>query len=299
MAVYRKNYRRYEGRLTPAWSRFLVLSRFAFEDLRRSRFLTLFFFASFFWPLVSTFLIWLTHNLGSLKLLGLEPPKLLAIDARFFLFYLGFQSMLAFFLNAFAGPGLVAPDVANDALPLYLSRPFSRAEYVLGKLAVLCGLYSVMTWMPGLALFGLQSYLAGGNWASQNLRIAGALFAGSWIWILVLALESLAISAWVKWKPLAGALLFGVFFIGMAFGAAVNELLETKWGHLMNQSHLMGSVWVALFEEPVKRGAGAVFFRVARGDEIPIWCCWAALAAFCLFCLWLLGRKIRAVEVVK
>ena len=61
----------------------------------------------------------------------------------------------------------------------------------------------------------------------------------------------------------------------------------------------MGSVWVSLFEEPMKRGAGAVFFRVARGEQIPIWCCWAALIGLCLFCLFLLSRKVRGVEVVR
>jgi ABC-2 type transport system permease protein len=299
MAVYKKTYSTYAGPVTPQWSRFLVITRFAFDDLRRSRFLTMFFLGSFLWPLMSTFVIYLQHNLQSLKALGIEPPSFLSINARFFLFYLGLQSMLAFFLNAFAGPGLVSPDLAHNALPLYLSRPFSRAEYVLGKVTVLVGLYSVMTWVPGLLLYGLQSYFAGADWAAQNLRIAGALLAGSWIWILLLALMSLAVSAWVKWKPVAGALLFCLFFIGLGFSAAINNLLRTKWGNLINLSHLIGSVWVALFEEPLKRGSGAVFFRVARGEEIPLWCCWAALLGFCGFCLWLLNRKIRAVEVVR
>ena len=47
MAVYKKTYRPYEGVLTPGWSRFLVLTRYAFEDLRRSRFLTVFYLGSF------------------------------------------------------------------------------------------------------------------------------------------------------------------------------------------------------------------------------------------------------------
>jgi ABC-2 type transport system permease protein len=299
MAVYKRTYSAYSGALTPHWSRFLVIARFAFEELRRSRFLTLFFLASFLWPVISAFVIYLQHNLQSLKALGIEPPSFLSINARFFLFYLGFQSMLAFFLNAFTGPGLVSPDLSHNALPLYLSRPFSRAEYVLGKITVLLGLYSLMTWIPGLLLYGLQAYLAGAGWFTDNLRIAGALLAGSGIWILVLALMSLAISAWVKWKPAAGALLFGLFFVGLAFGAAINTLLQTKWGNLINLSHLIGSVWVALFEDQAKRGTGAVFFRVMRGQELPLWCCWAALLGFCVFCLWLLHRKIRAVEVVR
>ena len=46
MAVYKKTYRPYEGGLTSSWSRFLVIPRYAFEDLRRSKFLTIFFLAS-------------------------------------------------------------------------------------------------------------------------------------------------------------------------------------------------------------------------------------------------------------
>lgn len=299
MAVYKKSYRRYDGALTPSWSRFLVISRYALKDLRRSRSLSFFFLASLIYPLVCAFIIYLGHNLSALEAFDLKPSRLIPINARFFLTFLGFQSMLAFFLNAFAGPGLVSPDLANNALPLYLSRPFSRSEYVLGKMSVLVILFSVMTWIPGLLLFGLQGYLEGSGWAISNLRIAAALFLGSWIWIMILSLLSLAMSAWVKWKPAAGALLFGIFFVAAGFGAAINGVLRTKWGHLINISHLIGSVWVSMFEEPMRRGAGAVFFRVARGEEIPIWCCWAALIGICLLCLYLLGKKIRGVEVVK
>ena len=53
MAVYKKTYRPYEGPLTASWSRFLVIRRYAFEDLRRSRFLTIFYLASFVYPLIA------------------------------------------------------------------------------------------------------------------------------------------------------------------------------------------------------------------------------------------------------
>ncbi|HZT28688.1 MAG TPA: ABC transporter permease subunit [Bryobacteraceae bacterium] len=299
MAVYKKTYRRYEGPLTPERQRFLVIPRYAFEEMRRSRFLNLFFLASFIWPLICALVIYLHHNLSALKLLNLDADKLIRIDAGFFLTYLGIQSMGAFFLAAFVGPGQVSPDLANNALPLYLARPFSRSEYVLGKMLVLVTLLSLMTWVPGLLLFALQGYLEGASWMAANLRIAAGLFFGAWIWILVLSLLALALSAWVKWRPAAGGLLFGVFFVAAGFGGAINGILRTRWGNLLNISHLIGSVWVSLFEEPMRRGAGAVFFRVARGEEIPIWCCWAALLGVCLICLFLLGRKIRGVEVVR
>lgn len=299
MAVYKKSYRRYEGRLTPGWSRFTVLARYAWEDLSRRRFLTLFFLGTLVYPLIAALIIYVRHNLSALDLMGIKPASMVNIDSTFFLTFLGVQSMFAFFLNAFIGPGLVAPDLANNALPLYLARPFSRVEYIIGRMTVLLALLSLMTWVPGEILFGLQSYLEGWSWFAANVGMAWALFAGSVIWILFLSLLSLSVSAWVKWKPVAGGLLFGLFFVAAGFGEAVNSVLRTKWGNLINISNLVGSIWVSLFEKPMQRGSGAVFFRVARGEEIPVWMCWVSLGLICWFCLWLLGRKIRGVEVAK
>lgn len=296
MAVFKHAYKGYEGSLTPAWSRFLILPRYAFEEMRRKRFYSMFFLVSMLTPLIFALIIYIEHNLSAIKLLQLRD--LISINARFFLNFLGWQSMMAFFLAAFVGPGQISPDLANNALPLYLARPFSRAEYVLGKLSVLLILMSFMTWIPGLLLFILQASLEGNGWLGQNLRIANAIFFGAWIWILLLSLLALALSAWVKWKPMAGGLLFGVFFVAAGFGGAINGIMRTQWGNLLNLSHLIGAVWTSLFEQPMHRGNGAVFFRV-HGDETPTWCCWVALLVICGFCLYLLSRKIRGAEVVR
>src|SRR5580692_8915869 len=296
MAVFKHAYKAYDGALTPSWSRFLILPRYAFEEMRRKRFYSMFFLVSMLAPLIFALIIYVEHNLSALKML--QVRDLIEINPRFFLNLLGWQSMMAFFMAAFVGPGQISPDLANNALSLYLARPFSRAEYVLGKLSVLLILMSVMTWIPGLLLFILQASLEGNGWLGQNLRIANAIFFGAWIWILLLSLLALALSAWVKWKPLAGGLLFGVFFVGAGFGGAINAIMRTQWGNLLNLSHLIGSVWTSLFEQPMHRGTGAVFFRM-HGVETPIWCCWVSLLAICAFCLYLLSRKIRGAEVVR
>jgi len=193
MAVYKKTYRPYDGGLTSQWTRFLTIPRYAFEDLHRSRFLTTFFIASFIYPLICALIIYVQHNVSALNLVGVPGAnRLIAINVTFFMSLLGWQSMLALFLAAFIGPGQVSPDLANNALSLYLARPFSRLEYVLGKLSVLVILMSLMTWVPGLLLFGLQGYLEGWSWIGDNARLACGLFFGAWIWIVVLALLALA-----------------------------------------------------------------------------------------------------------
>ena len=291
MAVYKKTYRPYEGGLTSRWMRVLVIPRYAFEDLHRSRFLTLFFIASFIYPLICALMIYVQHNVSALGLVGVQGAnRLIAINVTFFMSVLGWQSMLALFLASFIGPGQVSPDLANNALSLYLARPFSRLEYVLGKLSVLVILMSLMTWVPGLLLFGLEGYLEGFGWMQDNARLAFGLFAGAWIWISVLALLALALSAWVKWKPAAGGLMFGVFFVGSAFGAVINAVQRTTWGNIFNIGHLVGVVWVQLFEGSNRTTNGAVFFRATAGEELPLWTCWMALAALSLICLYMLAR---------
>jgi len=298
MAVYKRKYRSYDGPLTPAWSRFLILSRYSFEEMKQSRFYSLLFLGTLLCPLVCALLIYLRHNLSALESLGVSASQLLSIDADFFLFYLGFQSMLGFFVAALRGPGLVSADLANNALPMYLSHPFSRTDYVAGKMSVLVILLSLMTWVPGLLLFLLQANLEGWAWARENLRIATGLFLGSWVWILVLSLLVLALSAWVKWRPVAGGLLFIVMFVGAAFANAFNQILDSRWGHLVNLSHLIGAAWLWLFGKPADLGSGAAFFRVQPGEAMPIWTVWAALITVCVLCLWLLARKVRGVEIV-
>jgi ABC-2 type transport system permease protein len=300
MAVYKKTYRPYDGQLTSSLSRFLVIPRYAFEEMQKSRFLTIFFLASLIYPLVCALIIYVQHNASALNLLGLQNAnRLISINVTFFMSLLGWQSMLALFLASFTGPGQVSPDLANNALSLYLARPFSRVEYVLGKMTILMVLMSLMTWVPGLLLFGLQGYLEGWQWMKDNARIASGIFFGAWVWILLLALLALALSAWVKWKPAAGALMFGVFFVAGGFGATINAVLRTKWGHLFNISELIGSIWVQLFEGQNHITNGAVFFRVIEGEELALWCCWASLAVLALICLYMLARKIRGAEVVR
>jgi ABC-2 type transport system permease protein len=68
----------------------------------------------------------------------------------------------------------------------------------------------------------------------SNLYIAVAIVLSSLMMIAVLSLLALALSAWVKWKPVAGALVLGVLFLGTGFGAAVNGIMRTSEGFLFS-----------------------------------------------------------------
>ncbi|HSL81585.1 MAG TPA: ABC transporter permease subunit, partial [Thermoanaerobaculia bacterium] len=199
MAVYEQTYRRYDGPTTSRSTRFLVIPRYAYQRLAGSKFLWALLVAASLLTLGAAVLVYLKHNSRALETLGLQIADILPIDARFFDVWLGIELVIGFLLVLVAGPTLVSMDLSNGALPLYLARPVTRREYVLGKLAVLAAMLSVVTWGFGLLLFGLQAVLEGGGWAFGNLRIAAALVLSSWIWILVLSFLTLALSALIRW----------------------------------------------------------------------------------------------------
>jgi ABC-2 type transport system permease protein len=184
MAVYRRSYASYSGTLTPAWSRCLVLFRYSRRNLFRSKFQTGLFVLCFFYPVVCLCAIYLAHNLTFLEAFGGAASRFMVIDSKFFFYFVNVQGVLAFLLTAFTGSGLISPDVANGALPLYLCRPFSRVEYVVGKSSVLAILLSQVTWIPGLVLFAAQAVLAGPAWAWDHLWIAGSLVVCLLKWIV-------------------------------------------------------------------------------------------------------------------
>jgi ABC-2 type transport system permease protein len=249
-------------------------------------------------PLFALAAIYLHHNLGALTALKLRPDSLIPIDNEFFSIFLSVQGAFAFLLTAYAGPGLISPDLTNNALPLYLCRPISRTEYVLGKMAVLFLPLSCITWIPGLLLFTIQAGLAEDGWASNNAHIAWALFAGSWIWIILLGLLATALSAWVRWRLAASALLFGVFFISAALSEIVNEVLETKMGYLLNPGHLVGTIWARMLQISGRRTLLGEMFNVRSADEVPVWVVCLMLTLISGICVMLLSRRLRGREVV-
>jgi ABC-2 type transport system permease protein len=294
VAVYKRSYRPYAGPLTSERWRFLVVARYALQELVESRVLMAFVVMCLFPFLAEAVGIYVANSEAARALLhvsGNPDP----MRTEFFAATLTVQGTLAFILTAWVAPVLVSPDLVNGALPLYLSRPFSRTEYLLGKAVALLALLSLVTWVPGLTLFALQAGLAESGWLSANLRVAWATFLGAGIWIAVLTLLGLSLSAWIRWRLVASTALFGVFFMGSAFGEVWREVLRDSWGRLANLPYLIGVVWIDLFgivtTPQVAREARAF-------GELPTWAAWAGLLATCALCLWLLDKRLRAREVV-
>jgi ABC-2 type transport system permease protein len=293
MAVYKRNYKPYEGAITSNRWRFLVLTRYGFYGLFDSRIFTGAFVLAFIPFLISFAMIYLAHSATIRAMLQMRGPGIIEINNYFFLGFLGTQSWLSFLLITWQGPQLVAADLANNALPLILGRPISRTEYVLGKFMVIALLLSVVTWIPGLVLFALQSGLEGHGWLGSHLWMAGSILVASWMWIAIVGLVALSASAWLKWRVAASAVMLAFFFVGPAFGAALNAILGTSWGHVFDVLYAVKLIWVGLFRVPLSTAQGLEMLG------IPLWAAWCSVAATCGIALLLLNRRLKAREVVR
>ena len=308
MAVYEHRYRAYEGELHSAWSRFLVIPRYALREVFKSKLFTTLFILCFIYPLIAAILVYLRHNANAVSLLQINISELLPIDNTFFATFVSMQGSFAFILTVIVAPPLISRDLANNALPLYLCRPLSRVEYVLGKMAVVGFLLSLITWVPGLLIFFFQASLAGVGWLWSNLWMVWSIFIGSMVWIILLSLLALAVSSIVKWRVVASGALLGMFFVPSAFAEIVNSLFLTKSAHLISLWATMNSIWLGLFRL-FERQTGSVrgtvsnpiyerqFFDIAL-LEPPLWASWLVVALICAVCVWLLSRRVRAYEVI-
>jgi ABC-type transport system involved in multi-copper enzyme maturation permease subunit len=293
MAVYKRRYNSYTGTLTPEWSRFFVLTRFAFADLFRSRFFVILLVLSIVPCLLFAVYIFVANNRTVQLLMQLQSAGLFSVETQYFIVIMMVQTQAAFLLNCWVGPVLIAGDLTNGALPLFLSRPFSRADYVLGKLFVLGLLLSAVTWVPCLLLFSLQAGLAKDGWIWSHLWMVVPIVLCSAIWILMLSLISLAVSAWVKLRIVATGVIFISFFIPAGLGEMFNAIMGTYWGRLLNFSYMFRLILAKGFRERSE------FLGSIAWNEIPVTAAWGVLIFVCLLSLAILNARLRAREAVR
>jgi len=285
MAVYKRGYQRYQGPTVSHWGRFLVLPRFAWQRIFQHRVILLLMVVAMIWPLLCAIFIYLTNNADLLKGLNKQFRSFIEVNGNFFLVFMTVQSSFAVLLAALTGPGLIAPDIANNALPLYFSRPLSRSDYAVARLITLFGLLSLITWIPGLLLFGMQVGMAGSDWFYANWRLAFGIVAGFTIWILLVSLVAMASSAYARMRAVSGGLVLGFFFVLSGLSGIINAILRVTWGNGFSPLWICTRIWYSLFSIDPKPGPGVAASVVV-------------LLVFVILLVLVIERKLRPIEVV-
>lgn len=287
MAVYRRGYQRYDGAITSHFARIMVMPRFSWERILGQRFVIILLVVSLFWPLLCAGFIYLSNHSELWQGFGGGIKKFLAINGNFFSIFMNVQSTFALTLASVAGPGLIAPDLANNALPLYFSRPLTRWDYILSRMIVLLGILSLVTIVPGMLLFGMQASIAGGDWFANNWFLGSGIFIGFTLYITLVSLVAMASSAYVKWRVVAGALVLAFFFLLAGAAEMVNSVFRVDWASAINPGYAINAVWKGLLDVEI------------ADDKPGAWECATVILGLSGGLLALLARKLRAVEVVK
>ena len=124
----------------------------------------------------------------------------------------------------------------------------------------------------------------GWNWTLDNLYLANATFFTSLMLLAVFTLLGLAMSALVRWKIVAGALILAVFAISKGFAAMIDSVMRTNLGDYIDIQHLLGTIATSLY-------------HIDQTDDIPLAAAWIALLSICGLLLLILNRKLRVCEV--
>lgn len=289
MSVFEHDYRPYEGRLTSLGSRPLVLARYALHEAWSSKITIGLFVLALLPCLVQLVIIYVADNPIARALIMRGGP-MLTIGESFFLQVLETQCWFALVLAAWIAPRLVSFDLGDNALPILLSHPVSRFGYLLGKFLALALSLSYVTWIPCLLLFVYQCYASPQPWAMGHLSLAAGIFAGTVVWIVLLSMVGLAVSAWVKWRVIATGAIFAVVFVPAGVGGIASAILRTKWGLLLNLPVVMSELWQRML------GAPAI---INPRMELPTLAMAVVLVIACLLCVVVLNARIRAREVVR
>lgn len=268
------------------------MMRYALADVWSSRITTVLCMLCLGPALIALATIYIANNETVRALLnsGMASNPV-TIDERFFLIIMQMHCWPALVLTAWVGPWLVSIDMTNTALPIILSHPVSRAEYVLAKFSVLAGFLSAVTWVPALLLFTFQSYMSATPWAAKNMHIAVGMFAGALIWIVLLSLIALATASWVKWRIVATGMVFAAVFVPAGVGGVFNSVMHTEWGSVFNIPLMMTTLWRRLLQVDLP--------SFLTSHEIPTFAILVALTLICLGCVAALNARIRAREVVR
>ena len=281
MPIYDQTYRRYQARAPLRRLRFWPITREALRLLLAKRaFLGLLLLA---WLPFFGFVIYIygVTRFG-------EAGRLLPMDGRLFARFFEWQLPLVLLLTTFAGAGLIANDLRSGAILVYLSRPLTRRDYVLGKLAVLLALNLSITLAPGLLLYGAGLALAPEHFLKWELAHLAPAAAGQAVLVsLTLSLLALAASALSRSARVAGLGFFGLL-TGLELARGVLRLV------LDSPAAAVISLQADL------RALGRAFFGVAAPgwDAVEPVHAALALAVAGAACLLILRSRVRAVEIV-
>lgn len=197
--------------------------------------------------------------------------------------------------SAIIAPELLTADRRNGVLSLYLVRPISSGDYVLGRWLSFFILSLIVIWLPQIILFigvNLGTADAWGYLQDNWLDIPRFLIAGVAL-VLFTTTIPLAAAAFTQRRAMAAAFVIGLWFIAAAIGNALSESIggtAGSWLALIDVGASPILINDMVFDQPFDG-------RAQLAEDIPkvvlvVW--YLALVAIPGALLWSKYRKVAS-----
>lgn len=217
--------------------------------------------------------------------MNLPLSEYIATTPKTFHDFLGWQKLFVFVVTI-GQAGLIADDRRTNALQLYLSKPLTRVEYILGKLVPPLAYVLAITLVPALVLLILQIVFAGSlTFLRANLFLLPAITLYSLIQALLSAFAILALSSLTKSRRFVAIMYAAVIFFTAAMYGVLRGITGSRTWAVIAPGEMLDVIANAIFR--------------SRGEPpVPVYV--AVLVVFSVIGLsiLILERRIRAVEVV-
>jgi ABC-2 type transport system permease protein len=220
------------------------------------------------------------------------------------------NSLLLLLIALMVGSGSIAADTRANALMVYLSKPITKGDYLLGKwVGIFLPIYFAAC-VPGLLLylFCLMSYTSDGflrdePWLVVRLLAAAAVPASIHASLLV------GCSAWSKTPRLAGATYAGIYFItAIISGSILGPIFfraNPSTRALLQHVSISGTVDGLVQNIYNTRAVSGLLDIIANQgkpqlvERPALWLMASLAAALIIVGITLARMRIRAVEVVR
>jgi ABC-type transport system involved in multi-copper enzyme maturation permease subunit len=190
--------------------------------------------------------------------------------------------LLATLLTASAGASAIAGDFADRSIALYLSRPITPLDYLVGKGAAVGLVLAIFFFVPGVAAC-LFAYIVGNVSIGLAATAMGVFLAVGALAVVVLTTLALFLSSLTRRPIYAGAAIFGVLVSAEVLAQLIARVTGSGQSLYVSPLEDLVAVAQAMFGESPTLNAG-----VAAGIVL-------LLAVVCAAVAYL---RVRRVEVV-
>ena len=278
MPIHDQGYRRYGGERAPRGQAWAVIAKAGVRTfLAKKTFLGLLLFA------------WVPFIIRSVQIYAAanfpQAAEILAVKAETFRQFLDQQGIFVFFITVYVGAGLIANDRRANALQIYLSKPLSRAEYVLGKLAILMTFLLLITWVPAIVLLVVQIMFTGNfTFFRNNVFLFPAITLFSFIYVVMVSASMLALSSLSNSSRYVGIMYAALIFFSQALYGVLRFVTGNTSQSWIPFTFNLEQVGDAIFRLPPRYdtpwtvsllmigllilGSGVILERRVRGVEI-------------------------------